>query len=223
MRKDPMGLGLAALNRLAGSDVIDRIGVRRLTERTVYQRSRTGFRPVGATTRTCTRRQKELTSRSVHPQPTAASGRFDLTPSAGQLMIGDLVSQFGSQVLAPAAQTADDDARIDPAVLDQSSELGWTLLNIPESLGGLSEQRSAVTGVLVAEAMAKADMGQAVACLASPAVATAISLWGDNEQQQTYLQPFTTDHVPAASLILSEPQPLYDPFAPETTAVHESG
>src|SRR5699024_10755270 len=37
------------------------------------------------------------------------------------------------------------------------------------------------------------------------------------------LQPFTTDHVPAASLILSEPQPQYDPFAPETTAVHQSG
>lgn len=223
MRKDPMGLGLAALNRLAGSDVIDRIGIRRLTERTVYQGSRTGFSVAGATTRTFTRPLKELTSRSVHPQRTAASGRFDLTPSEDQQMIVDLVSEFGSQVLAPAAQTADDDDRIDAAVLDQSSQLGLNLLNIPESLGGLSEQRSAVTGVLVAEAMAKADMGQAVACLASPAVATAISLWGDTEQQQTYLQPFTTDHVPAASLILAEPQPLYDPFAPETTAVHASG
>src|SRR5690625_6117468 len=102
MRKDPMGLGLAALNRLAGSDVIDRIGIRRLTERTVYQGSRTGFSVAGATTRTFTRPLKELTSRSVHPQRTAASGRFDLTPRSEQQMIVDLVSQFGSQVLAPA-------------------------------------------------------------------------------------------------------------------------
>src|SRR5699024_10362958 len=156
MRTDPMGLGLAALTRRAGADVIDRIGIRRLTARTVYQGSRTGFSVVGAPTRTFTRPLKELTSRSVHPQRTAASGRFDLTPREDQQMIVDLVSQFGSQMLAPAAQSADDDDRIDPAVLDQSSELGLNLLNIPESLGGLSEQRSAVTGVLVAEAMAQA-------------------------------------------------------------------
>src|SRR5699024_2312975 len=159
----------------------DRIGIRRLTERTVYQGSRNGFSVVGATTRTFTRPLDRLreSTRSVHPQRTAESGKFDLTPSEDQQMIVDLVSQFGSQVLRPAAGTAEDANEIDETTLEQSGELGLSLLNIPESLGGLSEERSAVTGVLVAEALAEADMGQAVACLAPSAVATAISLWGD--------------------------------------------
>ncbi len=72
-----------------------------------------------------------------------------------------------------------------------------------------------MTGVLVAEAMAHGDMGQAVACLAPAAVSTAISLWGDETQQATYLPAFTGDSVPAAALAIVEPRPLFDPFALE--------
>jgi alkylation response protein AidB-like acyl-CoA dehydrogenase len=62
-------------------------------------------------------------------------------------------------------------------------------------------------------------MGQAVACLAPAAVATAISLWGSDEQQQTYLPAFAGDDVPAAALAVAEPRPLFDPFELQTTAV----
>jgi alkylation response protein AidB-like acyl-CoA dehydrogenase len=61
-------------------------------------------------------------------------------------------------------------------------------------------------------------MGQAVACLAPAAVATAISLWGTDEQQQTYLPDFTGDNVPAAALAVAEPRPLFDALDLETTA-----
>ena len=50
------------------------------------------------------------------------------------------------------------------------------------------------------------------------AVATALSLWGTDEQQQTYLPAFTGDEVPAAALALAEPTALFDPLAPATTA-----
>ena len=103
-------------------------------------------------------------------------------------------------------------------MLAQTSEFGLTLLNIPEALGGLSEDRSAVTGVLVAEALAEGDMGQAVACLAPAAVATAISLWGTDEQQQTYLPAFASDDIPTAALAVAEPRALFDPFTLATTA-----
>jgi len=56
-------------------------------------------------------------------------------------------------------------------------------------------------------------MGIAVACLAPAAVSTAISLWGDAGQQATYLPPFVSDDVPAASLAVMEPEPLFNPFA----------
>jgi alkylation response protein AidB-like acyl-CoA dehydrogenase len=78
-----------------------------------------------------------------------------------------------------------------------------------------------MAGTLVAEALAKGDMGLAVACLAPGAVATALSLWGSDEQQSTYLPAFTGGDVPAAALALTEPRPLFDAMAPETTATRD--
>ena len=69
-----------------------------------------------------------------------------------------------------------------------------------------------MAGTLVAEALAKGDMGLAVAALAPGAVATALGLWGTDAQQQTYLPAFTGDDVPAAALALTEPTVLFDPF-----------
>ena len=43
-----MGLGLRALNRLAGSDMLDRVGLRRPVERVLYQGTKSGFRTATA-------------------------------------------------------------------------------------------------------------------------------------------------------------------------------
>jgi hypothetical protein len=79
-------------------------------------------------------------------------------------------------------------------------------------------ERSAVTTVLMSEALAVGDMGIAVACLAPAAVSTAISLWGDADQQSTYLSEFVGENVPAAALAILEPRPLFNPFELGTTA-----
>jgi alkylation response protein AidB-like acyl-CoA dehydrogenase len=79
-----------------------------------------------------------------------------------------------------------------------------------------------VTTVLLGEALAQGDMGLAVACLAPAAVSTAISLWGDADQQATYLPPFVGEDVPAAALAVNEPRALFDPFRLETRA-HRHG
>ena len=89
---------------------------------------------------------------------------------------------------------------------------------MPEELGGAVAQRSAVTTVLMAEALAQGDMGIAVACLAPAGVSTALSLWGDADQQATYLPEFVGENVPAAALAIVEPRPLFDPFALQTRA-----
>ena len=120
------------------------------------------------------------------------------------------MKEFAEEVLRPGAHDADAANETPKEVLAQTSEFGLTLLNVPEALGGLSEERSAVTGVLVAEALAEGDMGQAVACIAPAAVATAIALWGTDEQQQTYLPEFTGDDVPTAALAIAEPSVLFD-------------
>ena len=52
-------------------------------------------------------------------------------------------------------------------------------------------------------------------------MATAISLWGDADQQSRYLEPFTGEDVPAAALAVMEPRPLFDPLELETTAIRK--
>lgn len=212
-----MGIGLAVLNRIASSPTIDKLKLRKTTEKAVYQGAKSGFRVAGATGRTFKR--VKSTGKPKRLARTSDSGVFDLEPTEDQQMIVGVIKEFAAEVLRPGAEAAESANDTPKEVLAQTSEFGLTLLNIPESLGGLSEDRSAVTGVLVAEALAEGDMGQAVACLAPAAVATAISLWGSDAQQQTYLPAFAGDDIPTAALAVAEPRPLFDPFELQTTAV----
>ena len=220
-RRDALGMGVAVINKLAGVRVLDRFGLRKPTERVVFEATRTGFRTLGAISRGF---PVGAVARKPARLPAAASrGRFDLTPTEDQQTMVDVVSEFAAEVLRPAAAEADDACTAPTEVLGQSSDLGLTLIEVPEDLGGIVTERSTTTGVLVAEAMAHGDMGLAVACLAPSAVSTAVSLWGDEEQQAAYLPAFTGEQVPAAALAVIEPRPLFDPFDLRTTARRASG
>ena len=214
-------MGVAMLNRLAKSKTLDRFGLRKQTERVVFEATKSGFRTAGAISRNFAAVSKR--AKPARLPAAKGSGRFDLTPTEDQRMVTEVVSEFGAEVLRPAAAEADTACVTDPKVLAQSAELGLSLIEVPEELGGIVTERSAMTGVLVAEAMAYGDIGQAVACLAPAAVSTALSLWGDETQQATYLPAFTGDSVPAAALAVLEPRPLFDPFALKTRASRKGG
>ena len=214
--RDAMGVGLAALNKLAGLGAIDRLGLRRPLERAVYQGSRAGFAAVSATNRTFEAVQRR--ERAERPR-TAGAGLFDLDPTDEQRMIIDATREFAAEQLRPVANQADTDCAAPDTLLKRSvAELGVTLVGVPETLGGMGSERNATTGVLVAEALAHGDMGLAVACLAPAAVSNALVLWGTEEQQATYLPAFVGDDVPAAALAVTEARALFDPFALRTTA-----
>ena len=215
-----MGMGLAVLNRIASSPAIDKLGLRRATERAVYQGARSGFQAVAVAGRTFKKVQGG--GKPARLSSGSGSGVYDLTPTEDQEMIVAVVREFSEEVLRPGAAEAEAANDTPKEVLAQTGEFGLTLLNLPESLGGLSEERSAVTGVLVAEALAEGDMGQAVACLAPAAVATAIALWGSDEQQQTYLPEFTGENVPTAALAIAEPTVLFDALDLKTSATKTS-
>ena len=215
--RDPIGYAVAALNVVAQSDLIDRLGLRKKTEQAVFTSTRGGFAVVTKAGRTFAKRGAQKPGVRV---PTAgASGVFDLTPTEDEQMLVDVVSEFATEVVRPAASEADEACEAPVALLTSSLEIGLPILGVPEKLGGISEERSAVAGTLVAEALAKGDMGLAVATLAPGAVATALSLWGTDAQQATYLPAFTGDDVPAAALALSEPTVLFDVLQPGATAV----
>jgi hypothetical protein len=216
-----MMVGLKAINRLAGSDLVDRLGIRQPTERLLRGASKTTMRTAAQAGRTFAAAQK--LSRPARQPRGPRTDLFDLTPSDEQQMLSESVRDFALAKVRPAAQQADADTATPPELLAQSNELGLTMVGVPEELGGAVEERSAVTSVLMGEALAQGDMGIAVACLAPAAVSTAISLWGDADQQATYLPEFVGENVPAASLAIAEPRALFNPFELQTTARPRSG
>jgi alkylation response protein AidB-like acyl-CoA dehydrogenase len=208
---------VAALSRLAQSDVLDRIGLRKQAEQVVFTTTRSGFKTITAAGRTFAKAGSPGTP-GARPAATRAQGVFDLTPTEDEQMLVDVVTELADEIVRPAAAEANEACAAPDAVLKATLEVGLPMLGVPESLGGISEERSAIAGTLVAEALAKGDLGLAVAALAPGAVATAISLWGTEAQQQTYLPAFTGDDVPAAALALAEPAVLFDVLSPATTA-----
>jgi alkylation response protein AidB-like acyl-CoA dehydrogenase len=211
-----MGFGLKALNRLAGSSLLDRMGVRRQVEKIVYRTTKNGFRTATAAGRTFKAAQK--LGKPARQARSKSSGLFDVTPDDEQQMFQEAGRSFAEEKVRPAALEADADCSTPPELLAQAAELGITMLGVPEELGGVMHEQAAVTSVLIGEALAHGDLGIAYAALAPGAVATAIGHWGSAEQEATYLPAFTGEDVPAAALAILEPRPLFDPLKLETTA-----
>jgi alkylation response protein AidB-like acyl-CoA dehydrogenase len=80
-----------------------------------------------------------------------------------------------------------------------------------------------VTNVLVAEDLARGDMGLALAALAPVSVVHALVDWGTAEQQGSYLPAFVGDKFYPAALALLEPRPLFDPHHLATRASLNGG
>jgi alkylation response protein AidB-like acyl-CoA dehydrogenase len=211
-----MAAGLRLLNRFAGSPVVDRLGLREPAERFLHGASKTTMRTAATAGRTFAAAQK--LSRPARQPRHPGRGLFDLRPSDEQQMLRESVRDFALQKIRPAATGADEACAAPVELLRQANELGLAMVGVPEELGGAMEQRSAVTTVLMSEALALGDMGVAAASLAPAAVSTAIGLWGDADQQATYTPEFVGEDVPAAALAMLEPRPLFDPFELRTTA-----
>jgi alkylation response protein AidB-like acyl-CoA dehydrogenase len=214
---DAIGLAIAGLNKLAQSRLMDRVGLRRQTERLVFTATRNGFRTATA----AARQFNKVAGRSgsgIRPTRTSGSGLFDLTPTKDEQMLVDVVTDYAAEVLRPAAAQADESCAAPAAVLAAGVGIGLPVLGVPEALGGITQERSAMAGTLVAEALGRGDMGLALAAMSPGTVATALGLWGTESQQRTYLPAFIGEDIAVAALALTEPAVLFDVLSPSTTA-----
>ena len=214
-----MGFGLRALRQLSNAEILDRLGIRSHFERVLYSSTKNGLRSATVAGRAF--KSATTLGKPARQPRTEGRGLFDLTPTDEQQMLVEAVSSFATGEVRPAAAAADAACETPKELLDQVAELGVNMLGVPEEVGGVMSERSAVTGVLVIEALAHGDAGIAAAALASGSVATAIGLWGDADQQARYLPPFTEDDAPAASLAINEPRALFDPLELETKAYRQ--
>jgi alkylation response protein AidB-like acyl-CoA dehydrogenase len=211
-----MGIGLRALNWLAGSDLLDRIRIRKQVERALFQGTKQGFRTATAAGRTF--KAAQSLGKPARQGRSKSKGLFDVTPDDEQSMFQEAGQAFAEEKIRPAALQADAERKTPPEILTQATELGVAMLGVPAELGGVMEEGAATSAALIGEALAHGDMGIAYATLAPGAVATAIGLYGTAEQEATYLPPFTGEDVPAAALAMLEPRPLFDPLHLETKA-----
>src|SRR5690606_16289237 len=83
--RDPIGLAVAAVNRLAMSDFIDRVGLRKQAEQMVFSTTRNGFRVATAAGRTFARAGSRRSG--TRPPSARSAGVFDLTPTDDEQML----------------------------------------------------------------------------------------------------------------------------------------
>jgi alkylation response protein AidB-like acyl-CoA dehydrogenase len=216
-KRTPTDIGLALVTPLVGQEFLDRYHLRDPLNRGLRYGVKTVFSVAGASTR----QFKKIQGLGKPPTRLKASGKdyFDLTPDDDQKLIVETVDEFAAEILRPAAQDADEAASYPHELVRKAAELGITAVNIPEDFDGIAAHRSAVTNVLVTEALAYGDMGLALPILAPGGVAAALTHWGSADQQATYLAEFAGDNVPQACVAIAEPQPLFDPTNLKTTAV----
>lgn len=217
MAKHPIGMALGALNRLAGWQWLDKLGMRRAAERTAYRLTKSGFQVLTTSART-------FKSSGDHdkpvrpPAPGQTTNLFDLHITDEQQMIRDSVRSFAREVLRERAEQADAAGQTSDDTQAQARELGLNFFVVPEALGGAANERSTVTSLLVAEDLAWGDMGQAIAVLAPMGVANALTQWGTAHQQDKYLNAFANETPPLATIAVCENQPLFDPMTLHTSA-----
>lgn len=218
-KRDWMGAAMRVMTTITGSELAEKYNLRKPIERATYEGTRTGFRTLGAATRAFAKVSGNGAPKRLPDNETKSKGFFDLTPTDDQKMIVETVQEFAAEILRPAAYDADAKAAAPKDLLERAAELGITLINVPEELEGAASERGAVTNALVAEALAHGDMGLALPILAPSGVAVALSQWGTDAQQKTYLPAYTGENVPQSSVVIAEPRALFDPFALQTKAV----
>ncbi|MFF2556413.1 acyl-CoA dehydrogenase family protein [Nocardia sp. NPDC058058] len=218
VKRDWMGAAMRVMTTITGSELAEKYNLRKPIERLTYEGTKTGFRSLGAATRVFEKVSGGGAPKRLPANESKKKDYFDLTPTDDQQMIVETVRDFAGEILRPAAYDADNAAKAPRDLLERASELGITLINVPEEFEGAAAERGAVTNALVAEALAHGDMGLALPLLAPSGVAVALSQWGTDAQQKTYLGSFAGENVPQASVVISEPQALFDPFALKTKA-----
>ncbi|MGH7931871.1 MAG: acyl-CoA dehydrogenase family protein, partial [Candidatus Binataceae bacterium] len=142
--------------------------------------------------------------------------------SEEQRMIRDTIAAFAVDEIRPAARPADESGDIPGALAAKAWELGLVRGPIPEQLGGYGNQRSAVTGAIIAEELAYGDLAIALHVLAPRLLAFPVIEMGTDDQRARILKPLSTDHFTAATAALMEPRFDFDPAVLDTVA-HNDG
>ncbi|RMD83299.1 MAG: acyl-CoA dehydrogenase [Candidatus Dadabacteria bacterium] len=148
---------------------------------------------------------------------------IDIRLDEEQQLIADTVRAFAQEQIRPAAREADETGRIPSELIEQAWQLAFVQASIPERYGGQGGPTSAVTGTVIAEAMAEGDLAIAVHALSARLVVDPILHIGSEEQKSTVLPRYAGDSFVAGSAAILEPQWNFAPSRMRTVARRRAG
>ncbi|OOV80915.1 acyl-CoA dehydrogenase [Acinetobacter amyesii] len=208
------GFGLSLLTKIAGSDVLDQFKLRKFVEKSLYQSSKAGFKTLSQT-------QKVFqTNKDVHKQrlPNQQKSLFDLNLTEEQQMTADAMQQFATEVLYPLAHQADQEERFPEALWQHIQDLGLNYYALPEDLGGVAAEKNIISNILIAEQLAEGDFSLTAGLLSTFSCINAITQWGSESVQATYLAAFADDSALRASFAVQEATAAFNPYQLKTQA-----
>ncbi len=219
MMNKAQGFGLSLITKIAGSEVLDQLKLRKFVEKSLYQGSKTGFKVL-------TKTQKAFKSQPIDKQrlPNQINKNlFDLGLTEEQQMTCDAMSQFAEEVLYSLAHDADHNAQFPEELWQHLVDLGLNYYALPEALGGVAAEQNIVSNILIAESLAKGDFSLTAGLLSTFSVINAITRWGSTQVQSMYLPCFAEDTDITATFAFQEATPAFNPFQLKTTATEQNG
>ena len=214
MANKAQGLGLAFITKIAGSDLLDQFKLRKIIEKSLYQGSKAGFKTLSTTQKIFKNDQNNQKQRLTNQQKSL----FDLNLTEDQQMTADAMQQFAREILYPLAHEADHHETFPDVLWQHSADLGLNYYALPEAFGGVASEKNIISNILIAENLARGDFSLTAGLLSTFSVINAITQWGSEQVQNTYLTSFSNDAEIRASFAIQEPTPAFNPFQLKTKA-----
>ncbi|MFN4318680.1 acyl-CoA dehydrogenase family protein [Acinetobacter parvus] len=219
MMNKAQGFGLSLITKIAGSEVLDQLKLRKFVEKSLYQGSKTGFKVLSKTQKVF--KQQPLDKQRLPNQ--VNKNLFDLSLTEEQQMTVDAMSQFAEEVLYALAHEADHQAQFPEQLWQHLVDLGLNYYALPEALGGVAAEQNIVSNILIAESLAKGDFSLTAGLLSTFSVINAITRWGSTQVQSMYLPVFAEDTDITATFAFQEATPAFNPFQLKTKATEQNG
>lgn len=213
------GFGLSLITKMASSDVLDQLKLRKFVEKSLYQGSKAGYKTLSKTQKAF-KANKDLHKQRLNNQEKSL---FDLSYSEDQQMAIDTMSQFAADILYPLAASADQNETFPTELWQYIEELGLNFYALPEALGGVAAEKNILSNILIAEHLAKGDFSLAAGMLSTFSVINAITQWGSEQVQALYLNSFVQDSSIRASFAIQEVTPAFNPYLLKTKAISCDG
>ena len=213
------GFGLSLITKMASSDVLDQLKLRKFVEKSLYQGSKAGYKTLSKTQKAF-KANKDLHKQRLNNQEKSL---FDLSYSEDQQMAIDTMSQFAADILYPLAASADQNETFPTELWQYIEELGLNFYALPEALGGVAAEKNILSNVLIAEHLAKGDFSLAAGMLSTFSVINAVTQWGSEQVQALYLNSFAQDSSIRASFAIQEVTPAFNPYLLKTKAISCDG